>query len=72
MNSNQEPNSLEQIMQGMKQEELAIRLGVDPSTLAQLKKQANFSQWSKQRDPESVAWQYEEERGCYLAQINFS
>ncbi len=65
-------NSLEQIMQGMKQEELAVRLGVDASTLAQLKKQANFLEWSKQRDPESVAWQYEETRDCYLPQLNFS
>lgn len=67
-----EIDSIGQIMQGIKEEELATRLGVEISTLTELKSQPDFAQWSKQRDPESVAWQYQEKGECYLPQLNFS
>jgi hypothetical protein len=36
--------------------ELANRLGVPKSTLSDRKKRTGFSQWSKERDPDGIAW----------------
>jgi cytochrome bd-type quinol oxidase subunit 1 len=38
---------------------LARRLGVSASTLSRVKERANFSQWSKDLDPDGIAWSYE-------------
>ena len=40
--------------------EMVERLQVKPSTLSDAKKRPNFSEWSKERDPEGVAWQWRE------------
>ena len=40
------------------QVELANRLNVHPTTVSKWKVKAEFSEWSCQRDPEAIAWQY--------------
>ncbi|MGC1247474.1 MAG: hypothetical protein WA865_14770 [Spirulinaceae cyanobacterium] len=40
------------------QAELAKRLGVHPSTIAKRRIESDFSQWSKSKDPEAIAWEY--------------
>lgn len=41
------------------QKELATRLGTSPQTISRRKQQQNFGQWSRDRDPDGVAWTYE-------------
>jgi len=38
---------------------LARRLGVSTSTLSRFKGRANFSDWSRELDPDGIAWSYE-------------
>ncbi|HLO49524.1 MAG TPA: hypothetical protein VK211_14000 [Kamptonema sp.] len=40
------------------QVELAKRLNVHPNTLSKWKLKAEFCEWSSQKDPEAIAWQY--------------
>lgn len=40
------------------QTELAKRLHVHPSTIAKRRTEKDFSQWSKGKDPEGIAWEY--------------
>lgn len=40
------------------QSELARRLKVHPSTVSKWKLKPDFTDWSSQKDPESVAWKY--------------
>lgn len=42
----------------LNQSELAQRLGVHPTTLSKWKTKPEFSEWSYQRDPEAIAWNY--------------
>jgi hypothetical protein len=42
----------------LNQSELAQRLGVHPTTLSKWKMKPEFSEWSYQRDPEAIAWNY--------------
>jgi ParB family chromosome partitioning protein len=46
--------------------EMVKRLGVKPSTLSDAKKKPNFSEWSKSKDPEAIAWQWVAESKCFL------
>jgi hypothetical protein len=39
--------------------QLSQRLGVSKSTVRQRKRQADFSEWSKNLDPEGMAWMYQ-------------
>ncbi|MGD1904161.1 MAG: hypothetical protein ACFB9N_18195 [Geitlerinemataceae cyanobacterium] len=45
----------------MIQTQLARRLGVSPSTVRTHKLRSDFGQWSRQKDPEQLAWRYCEE-----------
>lgn len=40
--------------------EMMLRLGVPTSTLSQWKIKDGFPEWSRERDPEGIAWQWEE------------
>ncbi|MDF0554549.1 hypothetical protein [Kamptonema sp. UHCC 0994] len=40
------------------QVELANRLNVHPTTVSKWKVKTEFSEWSYQKDPEAIAWQY--------------
>jgi len=43
------------------QGELAKRLGVHSSTLGRRKGDPDFAEWSKNRDPEKICWQYSDD-----------
>jgi hypothetical protein len=38
--------------------EMVKRLKTKPSTLGDAKKRPNFAEWSRERDPEGIAWQW--------------
>lgn len=48
------------------QKELATRLNVHASTISKRKTKPDFSQWSGQKDPESVSWKYIKEQRRFL------
>ena len=48
------------------QKELATRLNVHASTISKRKTKPDFSQWSSQKDPESIPWKYLKEQGRFL------
>ncbi|MGD1716530.1 hypothetical protein [Dapis sp. BLCC M172] len=48
------------------QKELATRLNVHASTISKRKTKPDFSQWSSQKDPESISWKYLKEQGRFL------
>ncbi len=64
--------SIEQILAGLSEQKLAIRLGVQSSQLQQLRLEPNFPQWSQKRDPQSVAWQYQQQKQRYIPCLGFS
>ncbi|NET81196.1 MAG: hypothetical protein F6J94_04270 [Moorea sp. SIO1F2] len=64
-------NSLSQFLQGLSEEELAQRLGVAPATLQELRDQADFKQWSQDKDPESVSWRYQKDKQRYIINLSF-
>ncbi len=64
-------NSLNQLFEGLSEEELAQRLGVEPATLQQLREQPNFQQWSQDKDPESVSWRYQKHKQRYIINLSF-
>ncbi|MGB2924673.1 MAG: hypothetical protein WBB82_05195 [Limnothrix sp.] len=43
------------------QADLAKRLNVHPSTLRKRREEEGFTAWSQEKDPNSIAWQYEPE-----------
>jgi len=43
------------------QVELANRLKVHPSTISKRKTKSDFLQWSREKDPEAIAWEYSRE-----------
>jgi ParB family chromosome partitioning protein len=46
--------------------QMVERLGVKSSTLGSAKKKTEFSEWSKSKDPEGVAWQWITESKCFV------
>lgn len=42
----------------LSQAELAKRLKVHPATLSKNRSKANFAKWSRDKDPEQLAWEY--------------
>jgi len=48
------------------QKELATRLNVHSSTISKRKTKPDFSQWSSQKDPESISWKYLKEQARFL------
>ncbi|NJN75016.1 MAG: hypothetical protein HC796_00560 [Synechococcaceae cyanobacterium RL_1_2] len=48
------------------QSELAKRLKVHPSTVAKFRSKANFKQWTKSKDPDSLAWTYVRKTKMYV------
>lgn len=57
-NSNNSNNSSDS--NGINQTNLAKRLGVNKGTISKAKRQANFSEYTKKKDPEGKAWRYDE------------
>ncbi len=48
------------------QKELATRLNVHASTISKRKTKPDFSQWSSQKDPESISWKYLKDQARFL------
>ena len=48
------------------QKELATRLNVHASTISKRKTKPDFSQWSSQKDPESIPWKYLKDQARFL------
>ena len=48
------------------QKELAARLNVHSSTISKRKTKPDFSEWSGQKDPESISWKYLKEQARFL------
>jgi ParB family chromosome partitioning protein len=46
--------------------QMVERLGVKSSTLGSAKKKPNFSEWSKSKDPDAIAWQWVAESKCFV------
>jgi uncharacterized protein YjcR len=55
------PSSPGVLASTLNQSELAQRLGVHPNTISKWKTKPEFSDWSYQRDPEAIAWNYSTE-----------
>lgn len=66
------PESIEQILAGLSEEDLALRLGVELSQLQQLRLEPTFAHWSQKQDPQSVAWQYQKQQKRYIPCLGFS
>ena len=47
------------------QAEMARRLNVHSSTVGRRKSDPDFSQWSRQRDPDNISWQYSPETNLF-------
>lgn len=47
--------------------DLAKRLEVTPAMLGKRKKTDDFADWSRSKDPEGVAWQFDEENSLFVA-----
>ncbi|NEQ41045.1 MAG: hypothetical protein F6K40_34475 [Okeania sp. SIO3I5] len=54
------------------QKELATRLNVHSSTISKRKTKPDFSQWSSQKDPESISWKYVKEQARFLPIVSNS
>jgi ParB family chromosome partitioning protein len=50
--------------------EMASRLGLKTSTLGKAKKRTNFSEWSKSKDPDAIAWQWVAESKRFVSVKN--
>ena len=64
-------NSLAELMAGIREEDLARRLGVTGATLQTQRSKPDFQQWSKEQDPENVSWRYQQEKQRYIANLSF-
>lgn len=53
-----EPEVAKNIPQSLIQGELAKRLDVHSSTVGKRKSDSDFSEWSKSKDPDGIAWKY--------------
>jgi ParB family chromosome partitioning protein len=51
--------------------QMVERLGVKSSTLGSAKKKPDFSEWSKSKDPDAIAWQWVTESKCFVPLKNF-
>jgi hypothetical protein len=47
------------VSEPLTQADLARRLGIDRSRISRVQSQPHFSQWSQERDPEGIAWQFD-------------
>ncbi|MDJ0553553.1 MAG: hypothetical protein QNJ68_03755 [Microcoleaceae cyanobacterium MO_207.B10] len=53
----------------LSQKELASRLKVHTSTISKRKTKPDFAQWSSQKDPESISWEYSQELARFSPKI---
>jgi hypothetical protein len=51
-------DSSKELEGSLSQAELAKRFGIHESSVSRNKEKANFPEWSRDKDPESLAWEY--------------
>ena len=56
--------------QSLIQAELAKRLDLNTSTVGRRKSDPDFEEWSQSKDPEGIAWKYEEETKLFVAIVS--
>lgn len=59
LNSNLPSKSWEKLRLGLSEGELFDRLGVARNTLAKHRNQGSLAEWSKTKDPDGIAWRFE-------------
>ena len=57
------------VRQSLIQAELAKRLDLNTSTVGRRKSDPDFEEWSQSKDPEGIAWRYEEESKMFMAVV---
>ncbi|MCC0176295.1 hypothetical protein I4641_04805 [Waterburya agarophytonicola K14] len=62
-----EENSSIDVGRSLIQAELAKRLDLNTSTVGRRKSDPDFEEWSQSKDPEGIAWRYEEETKLFVA-----
>ena len=55
--------------QSLIQAELAKRLDLNTSTVGRRKSDPDFEEWSQSKDPEGIAWRYEEDSKLFVAVV---
>ena len=57
------------VSQSLIQAELAKRLDLNTSTVGRRKSDPDFEEWSQSKDPEGIAWRYEDETKLFVAVV---
>ena len=60
------PTESDRAKSGLIQAELAKRLDVHSGTISKRKGDPSFTEWSKSKDPEGIAWKYSRKRRLFL------
>ena len=63
-------NSSIDVGQSLIQAELAKRLDLNTSTVGRRKSDPDFEEWSQSKDPEGIAWRYEDETKLFIAVVS--
>jgi len=63
-------NSSIDVGQSLIQAELAKRLDLNTSTVGRRKSDSDFEEWSQSKDPEGIAWRYEDETKLFIAVVS--
>ena len=58
------------VSQSLIQAELAKRLDLNTSTVGRRKSDPDFEEWSQSKDPEGIAWRYEETTKLFVAVVS--
>lgn len=58
------------VSEPLTQAALAKRLEIDKSRISRVQSQPHFSQWSQERDPEGIAWQFDPKSKRFYPQSN--
>jgi hypothetical protein len=76
LDAKKEPNNVsseltdELLNSSLTHSQMVERLGVKSSTLSVAKKKPNFSEWSKSKDPDAIAWRWVVESKRFVALKN--
>ena len=66
---NENEGSSIDVTQSLIQAELAKRLDLNTSTVGRRKSDPDFEEWSQSKDPEGIAWRYEEDSKLFIAVV---
>lgn len=57
-------------IESLTQKKMLRRLNVPPSTLSTAKKRPDFPQWSQKRDPEDIAWRWNQKTSRFVPAVD--